>query len=96
MAANLLEISKANYVGVYIPTNDVIDVIAKWTSINIVACFGKTGSTVADYALATLKWLDTPYSLEKYDELIKSIDTMRKTDIEQLINSNLYVDIPLD
>ena len=91
MAARMLRIAKNSYDGDYTPTNDVIDVIADWTTlINNVAGFGKTGASVSDYAFATLKWLGTPYSLERYADLIQSVDATHKNNIEKFIDSNLH------
>ena len=48
------------------------------------------GYSVSDFAFATLKWLDTPYSNELYDELIADISEGRRYIIEELIAGEGY------
>lgn len=48
------------------------------------------GYSVAEYAMATLKWLDTDRTIEVYNKLYDSLETEQKKSIDELINREIY------
>lgn len=50
------------------------------------------GYSVSDYALATLKWLNTKESNEAYDGLAMGIPKDRRSEVDELVSKKLYLE----
>ena len=48
------------------------------------------GFTASEYALASLKWVDTPYSLSYFQRLTESLSREDKSWLQVLIDNKLY------
>lgn len=51
------------------------------------------GYSVSDYALATLRWLNTEKTMNIYNRLFDSLDTQRKNEIIELVSSEAYLNL---
>ena len=62
--------------------NETVDQIAVLTGNQTHAIFG---FTVSDFALASLIWIDTPYSIKKFDEVYMGLDLGDKVRVQDMI-----------
>lgn len=51
------------------------------------------GYSVSDYAIASLKWINTPDSLSAFEVVFSALSENRKTEINKLINKKLYLQL---
>lgn len=51
------------------------------------------GYSISDYAIATLKWIDSEDSLNEFNLIFSQLSKQRKQDIEEIILRKLHLEI---
>ena len=51
------------------------------------------GYSISDYALATLRWLNTEKTINIFNRLFDGLDAQRKNEVSELISSEAYLNI---
>lgn len=51
------------------------------------------GYSVSDYAIASLKWINTPDSIKNFNDVFESLPKERKQEISILISKKLYLQV---